>query len=44
MKVSKSFSLELEDVQKFESWRKLNKIKNESEAFNKLLKTAGIID
>lgn len=44
MKVVKGFSLEIEDVIKFEAWIKLNNIKNHSQAFRMLLKTAGIIE
>ena len=44
MKVSKTFSIESEDLVKFEAWMNLNKIKNASNAFRLLLKTAGVID
>ncbi len=44
MKTTKGFSLEVEDLIKFEAWIKLNGIKNHSQAFRLLLKTAGVID
>ncbi len=44
MKTSKSFSIEIEDLLKFEQWMKSNNIKNHSQAFRLLLKTAGVID
>ena len=44
MKTAKTFSLEVEDVMKFEKWIKLNGIKNHSQAFRLLLKTAGVIE
>ncbi len=44
MKTTKGFSLEVEDLIKFEEWIKLNNIKNHSQAFRLLLKTAGVIE
>jgi len=44
MKIAKTFSLEAEDLIKFETWMKLNNVKNHSQAFRLLLKTAGIIE